>query len=259
MIYTRPVEPDEYRRLSLLESDLWWFRGMERISTALLEAHGGVAINEAASSRRVLDAGCGTGGMLRRLKQYGRTVGIDAVDAALTYARSKGTAPLVRGTVEHLPFADEIFDIVTSFDVIYHLNVSDDGAALSEFSRVLKKKGTLLIRVPACDWLRSRHDAAVHTRQRYGRRELVGKLRAAGLEPVFVSFANSFLFPIAVIRRLSESSDDATRNPPQGSEVQPVAKWLNEVLTKVLSAEAMLLRRLPLPIGLSLVAVARKR
>lgn len=257
------MEPDEYRRLSLLETELWWFRGMAQISTALLEAHGGAAVivtddeGSDPTSRRILDAGCGTGGMLQTLKHYGHPIGLDAVDSALSYARAKVGAPLVRGTIEHLPFADEVFDILTSFDVLYHQNVGDDCAALREISRVLKKKGTLLVRVPAFDWLRSRHDAAVHTRQRYGKKELITKLRAAGLDPVFVSFANSFLFPVAVLRRWSERSKAPT-TPLGGSEVQPIARWLNGVLTSVLSTEAAILRRVPLPIGLSLVAVATK-
>lgn len=232
---------------------------MERISTALLESYGCVERPDALGrTRRILDAGCGTGGMLRTLKRYGSPIGLDAAGAALTYARSKAEAPLVLGTIEHLPFAADTFDIITSFDVLYHRKVGDDRAALIELSRVLRRGGALLLRVPAFDWLRSHHDAAVHTRQRYGKRELIGKLRSAGLEPVFVSFANSFLFPVALIRRLSATKRAGEAKRPRGSEVEPVARWLNRILTIVLSSEARVLRHAALPIGLSLVAVARK-
>jgi hypothetical protein len=109
--------------------------------------------------------------------------------------------------------------------------------------------------LPAFEALRSQHDEAVHTRQRYGKRELKEKLRSAGLVPVFVSFANFLLFPIAVMRRGAERF---ARSRREGSEVEAVSPFLNRALLVPLRLEAWLLRRTALPFGLSLVAVARK-
>lgn len=244
------MERDEYRRLYELENELWWFRGMREISDALLTRF----LPQASGPMRILDAGCGTGGMVVALGERGSVVGLDASEEALRFARLRHESRLVRGDVSALPFASESFDLVTSFDVIYHLNVRDDEAALAEIARTLKPEGTVLLRVPAFDRLRSRHDAAVHTRQRYGKRELGEKMRRAGLEPVFVSFANCFLFPVAAIRRFLESPSSRAGE----SEVEPVAPVLNEILVRVLRVEAKLLRYTSLPFGLSLVAVARR-
>lgn len=245
------MEQGEYQRLYELEENLWWFRGMEQISKALLERF--VASGEELV---LLDAGCGTGGMLAPLGQYGTVVGIDRSDDALRFAHSRGGAALARGSISELPFANESFDLVTSFDVLYHVGVSNDVEALREIARVMRPGASFLVRVPAFEALRSQHDEAVHTRQRYGRRELIDKLGSAGLEPVFVSFANCLLFPIAVVRRVGERLLGLER---EGSEVEAVSPFLDNLLVIPLRFEAWLLRRTRLPFGLSLVAVARKR
>ena len=106
------------------------------------------------------------------------------------------------------------------------------------------------------DFLRSQHDVAVHTRQRYGRIELYSKLENAGLEPIHMSFANTLLFPLALVKRLAERLTSGTHGE---SEVQPMNPALNRLLTSILSLESHLVPRLRLPFGLSLYAVARKR
>jgi SAM-dependent methyltransferase len=244
------MEQSEYRRLYELEDNLWWFRGMEQISLALLDR-----FVDAERRLDLLDAGCGTGGMLSALARYGTATGLDLSQAALRFARERDHGALTRGSVAELPFTDDSFDLVTSFDVLYHLGVSDDVEALREIARVIRPGGTLLVRVPAYESLRSQHDEAVHTRQRYGKQELTEKLRSAGLEPVFVSFANCLLFPVAVLRRGAERVFGSGR---EGSEVEAVGPVLNKMLLLPLRIEAWLLRRTQLPFGLSLVAVARK-
>lgn len=244
------MERSEYRRLYELEDELWWFRGMERISLSLLRRHAGKE-----QARDVLDAGCGTGGMLKTLARLGRAIGVDRSEEAVKFARRREGLRVLRADVEHLPFASESFDIVTSFDVLYHLDVGDDVGALREIARVLRPQALCLIRVPANDALRSRHDEAVHTRERYSKSELISKLERAGLTPEFVSFANCLLYPVAVLKRKTERF---SRRTPEGSEVQAVGAGLNRLLTLPLIVESWLLKRVALPFGLSLVAIARK-
>src|SRR5687768_3176006 len=150
----------EYEAMYHAEDTLWWYVGMRRIGEALLNAR-------LQPGLRILDAGAGTGGNLRWLSRFGTAHGIDLAPEALRFCRARDLSTVARASVTDLPYPDSTFDLVTSFDVIYHLGVSDDVAALREAARVLKPRGTLLVRVPAFDSLRSAHDAAVHTRQRY--------------------------------------------------------------------------------------------
>jgi SAM-dependent methyltransferase len=244
------MERDEYQRLFQLEDTLWWFRGMREISDVLLRRF----FREFDPETRILDAGCGTGGMLTHLKMWGRPIGLDYSAEAIRFARDRTSSPLARGDVLRLPFAPNSFDLVTSFDVLYHARVQDDENALREAARVLRPHGLLLLRVPALDWLRGRHDDAVHTRHRYGKRELESKLQQAGFRILFVSYANFLLLPFALLRRGTESLRPGRR----GSEVEPVSSFLNHILYGVMWLEARWIRFATLPLGLSLVAVARK-
>jgi len=246
------MERDEYRRLFDLEDKLWWFLGMRFVSSALLDRY----LPARKSERSILDAGCGTGGMLETLRLYGKTVGTDASTQALQFASARAVAPLIQADVCRLPFASESFDLVTSFDVIYHSRVSSDDEALLEMARVLRPHGLILLRVPALKLFRGRHDAAVHTRHRYGRRELEEKLMQAGFALEFVSYLNCFLLPLAVLRR---ATDRLLRSGYQGSDVEPAAPWLNQALLRILMLEARWIRSGTLPFGLSLVAVGQKR
>lgn len=243
------MERDQYSLMFCQEERHWWYIGMRRIAEELLEQF----FRPTNGRPEILDAGCGSGGTTAWLGRWGRVSGIDVAPEALHLARQRGVKRLVRGSIEALPFASNSFDLVTSFDVLYHLQVGDDRAALAEFQRLLRPGGLALVRVPAHDWLRGAHDQAVHTRHRYHRAELAGKLRAAGFVVERVSYANCLLFPLAPAKRLLE------RESPAGCiDLWQPPEPLNAILGRVLGLEAVPLARLGLPWGLSVVAAARK-
>lgn len=265
MAAASPIADSAYRVMRRVEDGHWWFDGMETITRALLArfvlpASGHAGENSrAAGARSILDAGCGTGRNLRFLAAYGRVTGVDLSPLALRCGVERGFGGRVAaGSVNRLPFADGAFDLVTSFDVLMTRGV-DDNAALGEFSRVLRPGGWALVRVPAYDWLRGRHDEEWAVARRYVRRELVNKLLAAGLEPVHASYANAWLFPVAALKRLLERF----RPPASESDLGLSAggKSLSgRALRAVLASEAPLVARLPggLPWGLSLFALAAR-
>ena len=161
---------------------------------------------------------------------------------------------MARGSVEALPFASASFDVLTSFEVVYHLGVGNDACAFEEFRRVLKPGGLLLLRLPAHDWLRGEHDRLVHTRHRYTPGEVRSKLAAAGFGVEILTWANTVLFPPAVAKRLMERGATADAEPDLWQPPGPV----NAVLESAIAIEALAIpRRLPLPFGLSVLAVAR--
>lgn len=239
------MERVAYAATREMEEQLWWYAGMQRISERLLDRYVGHRALE------ILDAGCGTGGAAATwLGRRGRVVGTDLSNLALDYCRQRGLTRLMQASIAQLPFPDQQFDLVTSFDVLYHLWV-DDGLALSEFARVLRPGGFVLVRVPANDWLRSEHDQATYTRHRYSRLELRGKLEQAGLRVCAASYANTLLFPVVLAKRLllrGAPTDDFWLPPPA----------INATLGHILSLEAAFVARSALPVGLSVVALARK-
>jgi ubiquinone/menaquinone biosynthesis C-methylase UbiE len=150
----------------------------------------------------VLDAGCGTGGLIRALHDFEplwSITGLDFSPVACSLARERTEAEIVQGSITQLPFADQSFDIVTNADVISQ--VEDPSLALSEFARVLRPGGVLVINVAAYRWMWSYHDDTCETRHRFRRSELMRMVNASGLRPHQASYANMFVFPFIIARR----------------------------------------------------------
>ena len=193
------MEKSEYSILAAVELRHWWYAGMRAISAALLDP-----LYQGRRDLRILDAGCGTGGDALFLRRYGTVIGLDyaAEAAALVGTRLPGC--FVRGSVMTLPFAAQSFDLVTSYDVLYHAGVTDESLALAEVRRVLQPDGRLLIRLPAYEWLRSRHDRRVHTRRRYTAPAAHRLLGRAGFTVERMTYALCLLFPLPAAARLLE-------------------------------------------------------
>lgn len=244
------MQESEYTNMAEQEESHWWYTGM-----GALARHWAQQLPPAdRAPRRILDAGCGTGGSLRWLRELGAPCGIDLHPSALRLALARNSAPLALGDVQALPFASDSFDLVTCFDVLCQRGIARDFRVLQELARVLRPGGWLLLRVPAHDWLHGAHDRAVHIRHRYSRAEVLAKLRGTRLRPVRVTYANALLFLPAVLWRT------ATRSRVTGdrSDVRRAPRLLNALLAALLRLEARWLRRFSLPFGLSVVALARK-
>ena len=237
---------DEYGKMYRAEDTHWWYSGMRAISGSLL------GLAALAPSARLLDAGCGTGRNLVQLGGWSRAVGVDLSPDAVAFCRERGVE-VVRGRMEALPFRGESFDAVTSLDVLYHRWVGDDAAAVAELARVLQPGGVLLLRVPALMALWGAHDEAVHSKRRYTRREVLDLLRGAGLEVQRATYANFFLLPLVALRRTLDRI--TSRN---GSDVETLPAPVEGLFRGLLLAEAFLVRRISLPLGASVLALARK-
>lgn len=234
-----------------VEDSHWWYRGMASISTAILKRW-----RSTEKKLKILDAGCGTGAAMKSfLSDIGEVIGLDLSPHALSFCRLRGADPLVRATVSNLPFKTNSFNLVTSFDVLYARTVPDVQAALKEFSRVLEPGGQLLLRLPAYDWLRGRHDRAVWTARRFTAHHLVKLLERIGLVVQHYSYANTILFPLALLKRMGGQIFPAADSSP---DLFLPPHWLNQVLSAFLKMEAPLVARSQLPFGLSIFALAQK-
>jgi ubiquinone/menaquinone biosynthesis C-methylase UbiE len=242
----------EYTKLAEVEDVMWYFRALHGHVARALEKE---LRRDGTKGVKILDAGCGTGGLIRRLAQTHtawRWTGVDVERQACELARARvGSAEICEASVTALPWGTGVFDAVVSADVLYH--VDDDEAALREFFRVLKPGGIAVINVPAYRWLWSYHDVATHAKRRYGRGELMGKLRAAGFGEGRTTHWNALPLPLVVMRRKFLPA------PKGGSDVQLQAAPVEAVFDAAMALERMWLRGVGrLPWGSSLLAVARK-
>ena len=249
----------DFEDLYNLEESLWWFTGMREITQALLDRY-----CPPTQDRTVLDAGSGTGDMIARLTRYagnGTVFGIDIDSDALAFCRKRNIDTLTQASATSLPFVNEIFDLVTSFDVLVQLQGKEsDLDAIDEIYRVLRPGGVAFFRVAAYRWMRSGHDEALETFRRYSLDNIRQSVKASGFEILRETYANCLLLPVAAIHRLILKPLGLTQSGSDVKALPTSLSWLNKILTKVLSIEASILKhpRTKLPFGLSAICIVRK-
>ena len=251
------MENELYAQMYHAEQEHWWFAGKRRIVAALLKHYllqGDTKVREL----RVCDIGCGCGMTQVHLETLGfQTIGVDPSQEAIDYCRSRGVQATVGMLPEQLDIEDNTVDAVIMAHVLEH--TKDDYASLREAYRVIRSGGVVLSIVPAYPFLWSRRgDELPHHFRRYTRATLRALLESAeNSEILFLSYMDSFLFPLTATQRLlwkvrPSGEKDAVYTVP--------AYGVNRVLRRIFSAESHLLARgISLPFGMSVVGIIRKR
>lgn len=244
------MDPSLYAKFFAVEDWYWWSVGTRAIFrdwlAAALPTH----------SPDVLDVGCGSGVFASELAALGGVTAMDVSPDAIAFTRRRGVRQLCVGNAESLPFKANCFDAVAALDIIEH---TEDRLTLGEIVRVLRPGGAALIHVPAFPFLWGEHDEVNRHRRRYWRSELLGVIEGSGLRVERVSYINCLLFPIVLPVRLCKRvlRRFARRAAPE-AEIYDLPPWINAGLTHLLGVEQVLLRWSNLPIGVSLVCLARK-
>jgi SAM-dependent methyltransferase len=243
------MEEVEYARMAEREFSYWWHVGRLRIIETYLQK-----ATKAKKDVQILNVGCGTGGTLSTLERYGTVDNVDGSDDAIAFVRQLGYTRVKKMDGAELPYKDKVYDVVGAFDVLEH--IKDDTAALKEWARVLKDDGSILITVPAYQWLWSGHDVALHHFRRYTRSRLKQVAMAAGLAASRASYAFSFSLPLVAGFRLMRQMSDSKA----GLETSyvDIPGWVNGMFTNILYIEARAHRYMPLPAGTSVIASLHK-
>jgi len=244
------MEAHEYEKMADVEDRMWWYDGLHRNLLLALERF------RPAAALRLLDAGCGTGGLLRILgsaRSGDRLFGLDVWERACALTAQRSLRPVVQGAIDRLPFADGAVDCVVSADVLCHESV-DPLLALREARRCLRARGILVLSLPAYQWLMSYHDVRVRTARRFTRGMLLALIRDAGFVPLYTTYWNTLLFPIMALRRL------VVRRADEESDVHQYPPMVERFFRALLACERTLLRAgARMPFGGSVLVVARRR
>lgn len=233
------------------EDHHFWFIGLRRNAEQVLDA---ALMGRPLSC--IVDCGAGTGRNLDWLSRFGPVVGVELTPAGLAIGRARGR-PMVRGSVTALPFAAASVDLATSFDVLYCLNDDDERRALEEMVRVLRPGGVALFNVAALDILHGAHSTLTHEVRRYTPARLRQRLERAGLKVDRLTFTNMTTFPITLAVR---AFDRVSGRAAEASEadLHVPSRLVNTTFGLALRAEAAAMRWTNLPIGTSLMCLARK-
>ena len=230
-----------------VEETHWWYRALHRLIFQTLESE-----LPDWRERRIVDVGCGTGAILKQLGNPDKNVGIDLAPEAISFCRQRGLNNVEQGDIHALPFPDASFDAVICSSVLYHQWVSDVEGAVGEMHRVLRPGGALLINVPAFPFLHSAHDEAVMTARRFRKREIRQVLQKQNFQIRRLTYWTTLLFPLAIAARTFGGSKMGRDFEAEG------ASFTQRAFTRIMGLELQLLRKISLPFGVALLAVARK-
>lgn len=240
-----------YENIYQVEKTHWWYQARRAIIFDWVKR---IALTY--PNPQILDIGCGTGFNITYLHQlgYNQIAGLDFSPEALTYCRSRQLKTLICGSAEKLPIQFHCYDTILTLDMLEHLK--DDRSALSEIFRVLKPGGSLIIFVPAFQFLWSFQDEISHHQRRYTAKELKEKVVQAGFQIKKLTYVNSLLFPIIWFGRIMLRAFPKHFKITSENQLHPV--WMNGLLYRVFLAEMPLLHFTNLPLGVSILCVCKK-
>jgi SAM-dependent methyltransferase len=240
------VLDNEYIRLDAVEDNLWWFRAMRLFISRVLPA-------EALNAQKILDLGCGTGGLLSTLRnQAGCPVGLDYSGLALSLAQRRGNRELIRASANEVPFTNA-FDTVVSVDIL-EVGTVDPSKVIETTMNAIKPGGYALFVMAAHQWLLSEHDRAVNSVRRFNVAQMKALFHKPQLEIVRAGYFYLLLFPIMALRKLlnSKGAGDVS------SDVSQVPAIINEPLFWICWLEAQMTKFFDLPIGTSVYVLVKK-
>ncbi|MDZ7361463.1 MAG: class I SAM-dependent methyltransferase [candidate division KSB1 bacterium] len=246
------MRANEYSAMFQAESEHCWYKSLRDEVAECIALH--AKEKPAAAEIKLLDVGCGTGGMMLRLQEQFKQIngcGMDFYELPLQFAKKVTRWPLVQADAKQLPFQPGSFDIILCLDVLYTREVFPAlDAVLGDTRRLLAPGGMLILQVPAFKALYSQHDVNVHGAHRFTAREIREALQRAGFSRINVYYRyNLFLGLAFILRKIIKRSDTS-------SHVVPPPALINFLFYKYLKLESSVNKLLKFPFGLSVFANA---
>lgn len=241
------MDPEHYKNTARLQKDHWWYEARRIIFTDVINRL------PLAEKAQTLEAGCGPGANLGMLQQFGEVSGFDPDEFAAKHASEVSNLSVKQGDLpDNCPFSGP-FDLIGAFDVIEHID--DDIGAVKALESITASGGHAVFSVPAYQWMWSHHDDINHHKRRYTVGRFRDVLEQAGYEVKKISYMNMWLFPMAVLVR----SLKKLLGRDEDSDVKMPSPFMNTLLTHIFASERFFLRFMPLPFGLSIIAVCEKK
>src|SRR3989344_7208057 len=234
----------EYKNIYELEDEHWWYAGMRHIFITTIRSY--IKNNEKI---KILDVGCGTGYNIKIMRKFGEVYGIDYSKEAIKFCKLNKVKNVKIASAEKIPFKDNTFDLVTSFEVLYHKGIKDDNKALQEIKRVCKKNGIIVIRLPAFNILKRKHDNQVHGIRRYNKKAIIKMCKNLNIKIEKITYLNALPFlPLVIIASL-----ERIFNPKVDSDIKKTNKLINNILKYYLLLEGKIINKINLPFGTSIL------
>jgi SAM-dependent methyltransferase len=247
------MDASEYANIAALEAKHWYYSGKRAFVRAWIER-----VRPPTPSDVLLDCGAGTGRFAQEMESRCRVMVLDDHEEALRMLRTRfRPEQIISLAGDRVPLPDGTLEYVTALDVLEH--VPDDRAVVQGFYRLLKPGGLAVVTVPASMALWSDWDVALHHFRRYTRPQLRALFPENEWEVVHVNYTNVLVYPavwgVRKWRAWRPPAKGATGSARTEDSIPP------RPLNALLRAQFTLLAqtRFPLPFGVSLLLVARRR
>ncbi|PHY07141.1 MAG: SAM-dependent methyltransferase [Alcaligenaceae bacterium] len=244
----------EYEVMAEVETNHWWYRILHSLVLESIE-------RELMSPNiHVLDAGCGTGGLIHSLKAagYRQVKGFDLSPIAVDICQKKGL-DVQLGSLNDIATiqAPSKFDVIISNDTLYYLSADQQLAFLKNANTRLNRGGLILMNMPALAAFRGTHDRAVGILHRFNRLEVKELIQSAGFEALTLRYWPLSLSPaIFVVRAWQRLKYDPASLIKPLSDLKSHSVLLNTLLYRLIRLEIRLARNTPF--GSSLFTVLRR-
>jgi ubiquinone/menaquinone biosynthesis C-methylase UbiE len=248
------MNPEYYKEYYHLERENWWFLARKEIIRSQLKK-----LQKDNNPLQILNVGAALGASTIMLQEFGKVTSLEYDKSCCDYARNNLNLDFINGSITELPFPSNEFDLVCAFDVVEH--VQEDQKAVNELHRVCKKGGFVFTTVPAFEFLWSEHDEVNQHVRRYTMKTYMALFNSQNSKVCFKSYFNFFLFPFVAVVRITSSFF----RPPKTiknvkSDFKKIkSKFISNVLLKIFKSESVFLNRhIRLPVGVSLMVIAKK-
>ena len=246
---------DENEKMARVEQEHWWYRALHHL---VLDS---IRTNASGNDISILDAGCGTGGLMLFLRQSGYTQlkGFDLSQHAVEICRKRGLSVEqcdLRNMAASYPRASA--DVIISNDTLCSINGEERTSFMEQCFEVLRPGALLILNVPALKAFRGIHDLSVGIRHRFSRPDLRSLVDQRTFHIVRALYWPFLLSPaVYSVRLWQRLRMKWTGNYEIRSDIDLPHPWINGVLEKITRVENRNLSSKPF--GSSLYLVLKKR
>ena len=248
------MKKNAYIEMFAVEDTHWWYVGLHNLVTLLIDSL------FQKQKLKILDVGCGTGGLLSILKQAGHEVkGLDFSDEAISHCHKRGLNNVFKADINTWDPIQNSYDLITAFDVLSHEWINDEIQVFRSLSNGLKDDGLIMLNYPAFSILSRQHDKVAMMRRRYTKKMITEILREANLSPTIISYRLPHAFFIILLLRLFEPNKSIEHEAKSDIAKIPI-KLVNQLLIGITKIENYFISSgFSIPLGSSLFVVAKKR
>jgi SAM-dependent methyltransferase len=241
----------QVQKMAKFESHYWWYKVLHEEVVNFLPKNKRI---------KILDIGCGTGGLLKKLKDnlYENCEGFDISPEAIKFCKKKNLNVFLYD-MKLLKNIKDNYDILISLDNLYFLNKKEKEEFFISCKKILKSNGSMIINFPTNRLFSGIHDKAVGINERISLNQINKIIKRNDLQVMNYSYWPLFLSPIILFKRILQKVQFKIYKNQAGidSDISHINPYLNKFLFNLCKFEKKFFRKISI-FGSSCFVVIKK-